>query len=75
MNHILRAVRARPINIELGTNAPGGDDVKDRLDFELNKILNGQGQRGTVRPLWDWQTGNTLQASSRLHSHFHELLH
>jgi UDP-N-acetylglucosamine 2-epimerase (non-hydrolysing) len=42
----------RPVTVELGTNTLVGRDL-GRLQNEVNRILAGQGKRGTVPPLWD----------------------
>src|SRR5207253_3136183 len=50
----LRKNTERPITVTLGTNVLVGDDMS-HLRMELSKILNGQGKRGTIPPLWDGQ--------------------
>jgi UDP-N-acetylglucosamine 2-epimerase (non-hydrolysing) len=48
----LRKNTERPITVTLGTNVLVGEDTS-RLTAELDKILNGNGKKGTVPSLWD----------------------
>ena len=48
----LRENTERPITVSQGTNVLVGRDPS-RLRAELRKVLNGEGKRGTVPPLWD----------------------
>jgi UDP-N-acetylglucosamine 2-epimerase (non-hydrolysing) len=52
----LRTNTERPITVELGTNTLVGDN-KDRLNYELGKILAGEAKKGVIPPLWDGQAG------------------
>lgn len=55
----LRPSTERPITVDVGTNVLIGDD-KDKLESELNKILEGRGKRGSIPPLWDGHTGERI---------------
>jgi len=48
----LRKNTERPVTVDLGTNTLVGND-KDALVAEVEKILQGQGKRGSVPSLWD----------------------
>jgi UDP-N-acetylglucosamine 2-epimerase (non-hydrolysing) len=55
----LRSSTERPITVDVGTNVLVGDG-KDMLESELNKILVGNGKKGSVPPLWDGHTGERI---------------
>ena len=47
-----RANTERPVTVEIGTNILIGDDM-EKLRAETLNVLNGQGKKGSVPPLWD----------------------
>ena len=47
-----RANTERPVTVEIGTNILIGDDM-EKLRTETLNVLNGQGKKGSVPPLWD----------------------
>lgn len=49
----------RPITATLGTNVLVGHDMQ-RLQFEVNDILNGRGKQGEIPPLWDGRAGERI---------------
>jgi len=55
----LRNNTERPITVSMGTNTLVGQDSA-KLRNELSKILNGQGKRGAVPPLWDGHAGERI---------------
>jgi UDP-N-acetylglucosamine 2-epimerase (non-hydrolysing) len=55
----LRNNTERPITVTLGTNVIVGQD-RDKLSFELSKIITGNGKKGTVPPLWDGHAGERI---------------
>jgi UDP-N-acetylglucosamine 2-epimerase (non-hydrolysing) len=57
----LRENTERPITVTMGTNTLVGED-KNRLNAELDKILNGDGKKGLVPPLWDGHAGERIAA-------------
>jgi UDP-N-acetylglucosamine 2-epimerase (non-hydrolysing) len=57
----LRENTERPITVTMGTNTLVGED-KNRLNAELDKILNGNGKKGFVPPLWDGHAGERVAA-------------
>jgi UDP-N-acetylglucosamine 2-epimerase (non-hydrolysing) len=57
----LRENTERPITVTMGTNTLVGED-KNRLNAELDKILNGDGKKGLVPPLWDGHAGERVAA-------------
>jgi UDP-N-acetylglucosamine 2-epimerase (non-hydrolysing) len=63
----LRPNTERPITTEVGTNVLIGNDMQ-KLQREIDSILNGRAKKGTVPPLWDGHTGeriaSILQTSS-----------
>ena len=48
----LRSNTERPVTAEIGTNTLVGNDMT-KLRTELSRILEGNGKRGTIPPLWD----------------------
>jgi UDP-N-acetylglucosamine 2-epimerase (non-hydrolysing) len=57
----MRENTERPITVEVGTNTLVGRDLR-RLEHELEKILSGNGKRGSVPPLWDGNAGERIAA-------------
>jgi UDP-N-acetylglucosamine 2-epimerase (non-hydrolysing) len=55
----LRPSTERPITVTCGTNILVGHD-KSRLMAELEKILSGQGKKGTIPPLWDGHAADRI---------------
>lgn len=49
----------RPITVTMGTNTLVGQDT-DRLQEEVEAILNGRGKSGCVPPLWDGHAGERI---------------
>lgn len=49
----------RPITITLGTNVLVGQD-STKLRFEISKILDGKGKKGTIPPFWDGLTAERI---------------
>lgn len=49
----------RPITVELGTNVLVGRDMV-KLKTEAQKILAGEGKKGSVPPLWDGSAGRRV---------------
>lgn len=66
----LRSNTERPVTVTLGTNVLIGADL-GRLSFELSKILEGKGKKGTLPPLWDGHAAEriaeVLQGVERSH--------
>jgi UDP-N-acetylglucosamine 2-epimerase (non-hydrolysing) len=54
----------RPITVEIGTNVLVGNDT-DRIVAEASRILDGNGKRGAIPPLWDGRTGERIAAIVR----------
>lgn len=48
----LRNNTERPVTVTLGTNVMVGQE-RDKLSFELSKIIAGKAKKGTIPPLWD----------------------
>ncbi len=48
----LRTTTERPVTVSVGTNMLVGEDVA-RLKSETTRVLNGQGKKGEIPPLWD----------------------
>jgi UDP-N-acetylglucosamine 2-epimerase (non-hydrolysing) len=55
----LRENTERPITVAIGTNILIGRDLP-RLQTEIELILNGQGKRGQVPPLWDGKASHRI---------------
>src|SRR5262249_23099530 len=55
----MRGNTERPLTVTLGTNTLVGQD-KNKLRFELSKILDGKGKSAIVPPLWDGQAGERI---------------
>ena len=53
----LRENTERPITVTMGTNILVGED-KNRLTRELHSILDGNGKKGVIPPLWDGHAGD-----------------
>jgi UDP-N-acetylglucosamine 2-epimerase (non-hydrolysing) len=49
----------RPITVTLGTNTLVGED-KNRLTAELKNVLDGEGKKGGIPPLWDGHAGDRI---------------
>ncbi len=49
----------RPVTVDLGTNIVVGQDM-ERLKNEVHRILNGNGKKGSVPPLWDGKAGERI---------------
>jgi UDP-N-acetylglucosamine 2-epimerase (non-hydrolysing) len=49
----------RPITVTQGTNTVVGHDM-ERLYREVDRILNGEGKRGQIPPLWDGQAADRV---------------
>ena len=49
----------RPVTVDLGMNIVVGQDM-DRLKDEVHRILNGNGKKGSVPPLWDGKAGERI---------------
>ena len=49
----------RPVTVEIGTNTLVGQDMR-RLREELYRVLNGQGKKGEIPPLWDGKAGERI---------------
>lgn len=49
----------RPITITFGTNVLVGQD-STKLRFEISKILDGKGKKGTIPPFWDGLTAERV---------------
>jgi len=48
----LRTTTERPVTVSMGSNVLVGEDL-ERLKTEVARVLNGQGKRGGIPPLWD----------------------
>jgi len=48
----LRTTTERPVTVSVGSNVLVGEDVA-RLKDETVRVLNGQGKKGGIPPLWD----------------------
>jgi UDP-N-acetylglucosamine 2-epimerase (non-hydrolysing) len=57
----LRENTERPITVAMGTNTLVGRDTR-RLQAEISRILEGEGKRGTVPPLWDGHAAERIAA-------------
>jgi UDP-N-acetylglucosamine 2-epimerase (non-hydrolysing) len=55
----LRNSTERPVTVTLGTNVVVGQE-RDKLSFELSKIVAGKAKKGTVPPLWDGHAGERI---------------
>jgi UDP-N-acetylglucosamine 2-epimerase (non-hydrolysing) len=55
----LRRSTERPVTVTCGTNILVGDD-RSRLLAELDKILAGQGKKGSIPPLWDGHAADRI---------------
>jgi UDP-N-acetylglucosamine 2-epimerase (non-hydrolysing) len=55
----LRPNTERPITVKLGTNIVVGNDTT-RIRSEVSRILEGNGKRGTIPPLWDGHAGERI---------------
>ena len=55
----LRDNTERPVTVTLGTNVIVGQD-RDKLGFELSKIVAGRAKKGTIPPLWDGHAGERI---------------
>ena len=49
----------RPITVTLGTNTLVGED-KNRLTAELKNVLDGEGKKGGIPPLWDGHAADRI---------------
>jgi len=49
----------RPVTVTVGTNTLVGQDV-NRLRQTVGEILDGQGKRGSIPPLWDGHAGERI---------------
>jgi UDP-N-acetylglucosamine 2-epimerase (non-hydrolysing) len=49
----------RPVTVEMGTNILVGQDMQ-RLRKELGGVLNGEGKRGEIPPLWDGRASERI---------------
>lgn len=49
----------RPVTVEIGTNVLVGQDMR-RLREELGRVLNGEGKRGEIPPLWDGKASERI---------------
>jgi len=49
----------RPVTVEMGTNTLVGQDMH-RLRDELGRVLNGEGKRGEIPPLWDGRASERI---------------
>lgn len=49
----------RPITVEIGTNIVVGQDM-ERLKTEVYRILDGNGKKGSVPPLWDGRAAERI---------------
>ena len=49
----------RPITVEMGTNIVVGQDM-ELLKIEVYRILNGNGKKGSIPPLWDGKAGKRI---------------
>ncbi|MFH1954129.1 MAG: UDP-N-acetylglucosamine 2-epimerase (non-hydrolyzing) [Pseudomonadota bacterium] len=55
----LRENTERPITVDVGTNILIGQDM-ERLKDEVHRILNGNGKKGSIPPLWDGKSGKRI---------------
>lgn len=55
----LRDNTERPITVEMGTNILVGRNA-DRLRYEVNRIVSGNGKLGRIPPLWDGRAGERI---------------
>jgi UDP-N-acetylglucosamine 2-epimerase (non-hydrolysing) len=55
----VRDTTERPITVTQGTNTVVGRDMA-LLKIEVERILNGQGKRGTIPPLWDGRSAERI---------------
>jgi UDP-N-acetylglucosamine 2-epimerase (non-hydrolysing) len=55
----LRNNTERPVTVTLGTNVIVGQE-RDKLSFELAKIIAGKAKKGTIPPLWDGHAGERI---------------
>ncbi len=55
----MRTNTERPVTVTMGTNILVGDD-KEKLNFEMQKILRGKGKTGSAVPLWDGYAGERI---------------
>jgi UDP-N-acetylglucosamine 2-epimerase (non-hydrolysing) len=55
----LRNNTERPVTVTLGTNVIVGQE-RDKLSFELSKIVAGNAKKGTIPPLWDGHAGERI---------------
>jgi UDP-N-acetylglucosamine 2-epimerase (non-hydrolysing) len=60
----LRSNTERPVTVTMGTNVLIGQDL-GRLSLELSKILEGNGKKGTLPPLWDGHTAERIAEALR----------
>jgi UDP-N-acetylglucosamine 2-epimerase (non-hydrolysing) len=49
----------RPITVEIGTNTLIGQDM-EQLKVEVNRVLEGEGKKGSIPPLWDGKTNERI---------------
>lgn len=55
----VRETTERPVTVEMGTNILVGQDMH-RLREELGRVLNGEGKRGEIPPLWDGRASERI---------------
>jgi UDP-N-acetylglucosamine 2-epimerase (non-hydrolysing) len=55
----LRENTERPITVTMGTNTLVGCDYR-LLEREVQRVLEGDGKRGQVPPLWDGRTADRI---------------
>ena len=57
----LRENTERPITVNMGTNILVGHDM-NLLRSEVERILAGEGKKGSIPPLWDGHAGERIAA-------------
>jgi UDP-N-acetylglucosamine 2-epimerase (non-hydrolysing) len=55
----LRTTTERPVTVSIGSNVLVGEDL-ERLKTEAAHVLNGQGKRGGIPPLWDGRAAERI---------------
>lgn len=55
----LRSNTERPVTVEIGTNSVVGDDPSVLPEL-VHEILDGQGKKGSIPPLWDGRAGERI---------------
>jgi len=55
----LRMTTERPVTVSVGSNVLIGEDMA-RLKHEVARVLNGQGKKGGIPPLWDGQAAERI---------------